>query len=376
MIPVLVFFDEVHSLHLLRCPPSIISPTPSHICRAIPFHISMKPGFLNDPKASKNGLGPLRDARSIPCRIWRLSPGPNDHQRDPRFVPSSDSIGSAPKQWKISKSSQGWGAVSNSSCTANRNYSPWNAPTTMKDNVNNDDTTTIATEPSAFTASTDMSKPNPYAGQPWLPNKTLGVPKAALNVWYMQKPRSFQCSKDQYICWSDGGRAHETKFTCVFVCPLSGELFFSGEYGDSKYYTTVIDEGGAKVVWYVKKAFAEHGAASRAYDCHSYRQYFGTELKSVHLGWETPYLSRAVCLEMNQPKPPPYPTGLNPDILDQIQQLVTAAQNRMDIETILIETTQQEQAEYKRADLEVELEREAYRQARGGSFQGMDFTKS
>ena len=94
----------------------------------------------------------------------------------------------------------------------------------MKDNVNNDDTTTIATEPSAFTASTDMSKPNPYAGQPWLPNKTLGVPKAALNVWYMQKPRSFQCSKDQYICWSDGGRAHETKFTCVFVCPLSGEF--------------------------------------------------------------------------------------------------------------------------------------------------------
>jgi hypothetical protein len=105
--------------------------------------------------------------------------------------------------------------------------------------------------PSSFVInnSNSDSNNNPFAGQPWLPNKTMGVPKAALNAWYMQKPRHYQCTKDQYITWNDGGMPHRLKFTSVLVCPMSGELFFSGEYGDSKQYV-VQEDHGAKVVWY------------------------------------------------------------------------------------------------------------------------------
>ena len=38
---------------------------------------------------------------------------------------------------------------------------------------------------------------NPFAGEPLLPCKTTGVPKAALAGWYGQKPRSHQLSKNQ-----------------------------------------------------------------------------------------------------------------------------------------------------------------------------------
>jgi hypothetical protein len=122
--------------------------------------------------------------------------------------------------------------------------------------------------PTSLQADTNYTKErgsDPYAGEPLLPCKTTGVPKAALSGWYGQKPRSHQLSKLQYICWHDGGMPHKLRFTCVFVCPLTGECFASGRYGadpdayqveedPSNRHANAGSTGGAGgvIVWYSK----------------------------------------------------------------------------------------------------------------------------
>ena len=183
---------------------------------------------------------------------------------------------------------------------------------------------------------------------------------------------------------------HQLKFTSVFVCPLSGELFFSGEYGDSKHYT-VKEEQGAKVVWYgesihpfrklhhdvsfsfshvgtAKKTLAEHGAAARAYDCHSHRQHFGTTMRSVHLGWEAPYLTHDLALELHQPAAPPHPRSMPPHVERLVQEQVRIATHRMQVEAIVADAHRQSQDERLLSDRDAQLERDAYRHARGRAF--------
>ncbi|KAI2497719.1 hypothetical protein MHU86_16761 [Fragilaria crotonensis] len=176
--------------------------------------------------------------------------------------------------------------------------------------------------PTIVNAATNLDRSIPYAGEPLLPCKTTGVPKAALSGWYGQKPRSHQLSKLQYVCWHDGGMPHKLQFSCVFVCPLTGECFASGRYGaDPKAYHVEEDStsrhgdggpaggtGGGVIVWYKKKANAEHGAAARAYDCFSYRHYFATSTRSVHLGLERPYLEMTMAKDLDPTSlPPPLP---------------------------------------------------------------------
>lgn len=102
------------------------------------------------------------------------------------------------------------------------------------------------------------------------------VPKAILYQFYGKKPRRKQLSNEDYFAWNNGGRPHELKFTAIFQCPLTGECFSSAPYGDPKYYqmTNVTNNQGQVVpmVWYTKKAFAEHGAAAKCYDCLLYRE--------------------------------------------------------------------------------------------------------
>lgn len=102
------------------------------------------------------------------------------------------------------------------------------------------------------------------------------VPKAILYQFFGKKPRRKQLSNEDYFAWNNGGRPHELKFTAIFQCPLTGECFASAPYGDPKYYqvTTVTNNQGQVVpmVWYTKKAFAEHGAAAKCYDCLLYRE--------------------------------------------------------------------------------------------------------
>ena len=49
------------------------------------------------------------------------------------------------------------------------------------------------------------------------------------------------------------------------------------------------------VVRYKKKSLAEHGAASRAYDCHSFRANFSTGGNSIHLGIDAQY-----CVDLSE----------------------------------------------------------------------------
>jgi hypothetical protein len=59
-----------------------------------------------------------------------------------------------------------------------------------------------------------------------------------------------------------------------------------------------------------KKSNSEHGAAARAYDCYSYRHYFGSSTRSVRLGREVPYLeaSEAHCDTSNTSGPVTLPS--------------------------------------------------------------------
>ena len=216
---------------------------------------TMKPGFLDHP----HGFGDTRTQR----RDGRLGSAPKGVQVEPSNIwGTSESRSNRPRRGPPA----GWGRP-RTIITTNDNdnindSSPFPVPSSISSESSLTGTslalTTIATTTSTSTNTTLSSTSrtshhpeNPFAGQPWLPVKTMGVPKAALNDWYMQKPRSWQCSNDQYITWSDGGMPHQMKFTCAFVCPLSGEVFLSGEYGNAKHYTVQHDAvHGIKMVWY------------------------------------------------------------------------------------------------------------------------------
>jgi hypothetical protein len=54
---------------------------------------------------------------------------------------------------------------------------------------------------------------------------------------------------------------------------MSGEAFGSGRYGDEKHYNTNNNNNpNSSIVWYKRKALAEHGAAARAFDCLVFRE--------------------------------------------------------------------------------------------------------
>lgn len=124
------------------------------------------------------------------------------------------------------------------------------------------------------------------------------VPKAILYQFYGKKPRRKQLSNDDYFAWNNGGKPHELKFTAIFQCPLTGECFPSGRYGDPRFYEVKVVQNnyGADVeqLWYTKKAFAEHGAAARCHDCLLYREALvqGDHVVNslVRMGTDPPYV--------------------------------------------------------------------------------------
>lgn len=145
-----------------------------------------------------------------------------------------------------------------------------------------------------------------------------GPPKACLHIWYGQK-RDHTLKKD-FVCWDNGAKPHELKFTGAFCCPLTGEIFLSGTYG-----AHVKDENG--IVWYNKKTGAEHGAASRAYDCQTYRVYMADPvgLEPYPIGLDEPYLEPIVDL------PDSIPAKARTD-LEKLQQAALVEAQRREIE--------------------------------------------
>eukprot|EP00978_Attheya_sp_CCMP212_P022220 scaffold66010_cov54-Attheya_sp.AAC.4 len=138
---------------------------------------------------------------------------------------------------------------------------------------------------------------NPFQEMPVLPHKTLGVPKNALNAWYGKRFKKTVLNNTCFQTWNDGGLQHIRKFTSLFTCPVTGEVFASGQYDrpedDFVVVPTQINsfQPPAKVIWYAKKMYAEHAAAARAYDCFSLRENAGNMAKSVRMCVEQPYMS-------------------------------------------------------------------------------------
>jgi hypothetical protein len=119
-----------------------------------------------------------------------------------------------------------------------------------------------------------------------LDNPPSGAPKQILHGYYGKMEAKTQISKDDYITWPDGGRDHDRRFTCIFLCPLTGERYPSCAYGQTDSYEVRVDhETDARVVWYKQKMAAEHAAAARACDCICLR--YGSP---VRLGNDPPYL--------------------------------------------------------------------------------------
>lgn len=78
-----------------------------------------------------------------------------------------------------------------------------------------------------------------------------------------------------------------SRFSAIFVCPISCEVFLAGRYGSS------YEENGS-IIWYSKKSLAEHAAAARAYDCFILREGDMTTLQQrKQLGRDQPYHERS-----------------------------------------------------------------------------------
>jgi len=114
------------------------------------------------------------------------------------------------------------------------------------------------------------------------------APKAALAAWYGTKPRSHQLRKNYFVSWTNFPESHSAKYTSVFVCPLTGEVFWSGRYGSVESFEDCLNSEGYTIVWYNKKSLAEHAAAARAYDCWSLRM---DRKETNYFGRDEPYLA-------------------------------------------------------------------------------------
>lgn len=195
----------------------------------------MKRGFLKNPKGHKNE-GLLRDPRS---------------NRHPFGMDASERLGSA-SGIPASETMAGLSWVPVSDELGRRWTTPWEifVKEDTSDMMEEDDTTIMSTQPSVSTIQVDPP-PMKLHGQPHLPHKTMEVPKNALDTWY-QKEFQFQIvTSDSYFTWHNDGMPHERKFTSIFVCPITAEVFSTGTYGPKKYYTLQADPvTGATIVWF------------------------------------------------------------------------------------------------------------------------------
>lgn len=112
------------------------------------------------------------------------------------------------------------------------------------------------------------------------------VPKELLQQWYtVNHRRRIPIRNDYFVTWeksSCGGL-----FTSCFVCPFTGEFFFSRRYGEEdENYVHLVDNNDG-YVWFKDRKFAEQAAAARAFDVLQARE--GAELTIPRLCNDEPY---------------------------------------------------------------------------------------
>ena len=63
------------------------------------------------------------------------------------------------------------------------------------------------------------------------------APRAELHRYYVKERRltsaRAQELKDYYTTWTNDAKSHESKFTCIFTCPLTGEHFACGDWSNN-----------------------------------------------------------------------------------------------------------------------------------------------
>lgn len=98
-------------------------------------------------------------------------------------------------------------------------------------------------------------------------SKSLSNPKNVLQQWYQMHYKDLSyVTKDFYFTWNDGGLPHEMYHTAVFKCPVTGEVFSCGQFGDKSLYRLkqesvkgleyFSDDEKVTVVWYRKYLFS------------------------------------------------------------------------------------------------------------------------
>lgn len=127
--------------------------------------------------------------------------------------------------------------------------------------------------------------------------------KAALIKWYDKNHKGNPYSPSWFKIWSDNGPTHNRRFTGIFQCPVTGEIFSCGQYCNLGNYEVKEEEscveaiGGnatarnISVVWYRKKSAVEIAAAARVLDCTKSREISSSHTSSIRLCIEDPYLS-------------------------------------------------------------------------------------
>jgi hypothetical protein len=104
----------------------------------------------------------------------------------------------------------------------------------------------------------------------------------------------------------DDGPPHALKWTSIFLCPSTGEVFPSGRYGDVPTYVVRAAPDPASsfaVVWFGKKTLAEHAAACRALDCIRFREASAASYSSSYerIGLDEPYMAPMMTVPSHVP---------------------------------------------------------------------------
>jgi hypothetical protein len=75
-----------------------------------------------------------------------------------------------------------------------------------------------------------------------------------------------QILPENFVTWDDGRLPHLARWTCIFVCPRTGEWFLCGD---------LMSDGGYAaqgLSWYETKKKAMEAAAGKAEDCFKLRE--------------------------------------------------------------------------------------------------------
>lgn len=125
-----------------------------------------------------------------------------------------------------------------------------------------------------------------------------GVPRMELHQVY-QKHQVDTATKHHFTTWTNGEKDPWKRFTSVFTCPLTGEHFACGLWGNNDVET--IDD----VSWYRTKKIAMNAAAARALDCFSLRRCQNIGMRPYQRCEDPPYSSAN-----DAPKLPDLPYGI------------------------------------------------------------------